>query len=254
MRDPVGIAFAAVGSRSVFAGALALQVQRQPRDVAAIGGNDLGLPWRAGLAHGGPIGIKEYRVRSQQAEQPASCRVSGLGLEQHARHGQQGVWQADLGILGLGSFGVEFGLIAKFAFQDQVPILLVFCSHAMEPGQTPVGLMRFGEQKQVFGNHLKIAFFTDAQAQLVADMSRPSRAVVLKRLARTLIAAFKHAAQHFALNVVGQARLDRQRKVVAPACKHQLAQATSARRKIGPSLQKGDRHVVRAQQLAQQHG
>ena len=30
--------------------------------------------------------------------------------------------------------------------------------------------------------------------------------------------------------------------------------AAGSRRKIGPSLQKGDRHVVRAQQLAQQHG
>ena len=90
--DPVGIAFAAVGGRSVFAGAFALQVQRQPRDVAAIGGNDLGLPRRTGLAHGGPIRIEEYRVRSQQAEQPARGRVTSLGLEQHARHGQQCVW------------------------------------------------------------------------------------------------------------------------------------------------------------------
>ncbi|MCY1372168.1 hypothetical protein D9M69_593540 [compost metagenome] len=65
--NPVGIALTAVVSRRTFGSPLALQLQCEPGDVAAVGGDDFGLARWAGLAHGRPVGLQEHRVGSQQA-------------------------------------------------------------------------------------------------------------------------------------------------------------------------------------------
>ncbi|MPM29503.1 hypothetical protein SDC9_76043 [bioreactor metagenome] len=97
MGNPVGIALAAIVGRLSFGSPLSLQLQCEPRDVAAVGGDDLGLTRSTSLTKRRPIGLEKDGVSCKQVMEPTSGGILFFRFKKHARHGQHRVGHRDAG-------------------------------------------------------------------------------------------------------------------------------------------------------------